>query len=90
MYHDQGLTAFKALAFDDGVNFTADLPIVRTSPDHGTAFDIAGKGIADEGGMRNAIYQAIDIVKNRSFYTEISKNPLPISKGTKEMDVISS
>ncbi len=90
MYHDQGLTGFKAISFDQGVNFTAGLTKIRTSPGHGTAFDIAGKGIADEGGMRNAIYQAIDIVKNRSFYTEISKNPLPISKGTKEMDVSSS
>lgn len=65
MYHDQGLIPFKTLAFEDGVNFTAGLPIVRTSPDHGTAYNIAGKGIAHEQSMRSAIYMAIDIIKNR-------------------------
>jgi 4-hydroxythreonine-4-phosphate dehydrogenase len=65
MYHDQGLVAFKTLAFDDGVNFTAGLPVVRTSPDHGTAYNIAGKNLADESSMRQAIYMACDIVKNR-------------------------
>ncbi|MDH5367043.1 MAG: 4-hydroxythreonine-4-phosphate dehydrogenase PdxA [Cyclobacteriaceae bacterium] len=65
MYHDQGLIPFKTLAFDTGVNFTAGLPIIRTSPDHGTAFNIAGKNIADETSLRSAIYQALDIVKNR-------------------------
>ncbi|GHB49604.1 4-hydroxythreonine-4-phosphate dehydrogenase PdxA [Mongoliitalea lutea] len=65
MYHDQGLIPFKSLAFDSGVNFTAGLPIVRTSPDHGTAYNIAGKNIADEGSMREAIFQAYDIIKNR-------------------------
>jgi len=65
MYHDQGLVAFKTLAFDDGVNFTAGLPIVRTSPDHGTAYNIAGKNMADESSMRHAIYMACDIVKNQ-------------------------
>ena len=65
MYHDQGLIPFKSLAFDSGVNFTAGLPIVRTSPDHGTAYNIAGKNIADEGSMRAAILQAYDIIKNR-------------------------
>jgi 4-hydroxythreonine-4-phosphate dehydrogenase len=79
MYHDQGLTPFKALAFDSGVNFTAGLPIVRTSPDHGTAFDIAGKDMANEQSMRNAIYLAIDIYRNRQFIKEISTNPLPIT-----------
>lgn len=64
MYHDQGLVAFKTLAFDDGVNFTAGLPIVRTSPDHGTAYSIAGKNLADESSMRQAIYMACDIVKS--------------------------
>jgi 4-hydroxythreonine-4-phosphate dehydrogenase len=65
MYHDQGLIPFKLLAFDEGVNFTAGMPIVRTSPDHGTAYDIAGKGTADENSMLQAIYTALDIIKNR-------------------------
>ncbi len=78
MYHDQGLAAFKALAFEDGVNYTAGLPIIRTSPDHGTAFDISGKGLASEQSMRSAIFQAIDIWKNRSFQKEMSRNPLVI------------
>lgn len=76
MYHDQGLTAFKTIAFNDGVNYTAGLPIVRTSPDHGTAFDIAGKGIASGQSMRNAIYWAIDIYQNRKQYKEMTANPL--------------
>ncbi len=66
MYHDQGLIPFKTLAFGRGVNFTAGLPIVRTSPDHGTAFDIAGKNRADEGSVRHAIYLAADIARQRS------------------------
>lgn len=66
MYHDQGLVPFKTLAFESGVNFTAGLPIVRTSPDHGTAYDIAGEGKASPGSMRSAIYLAIDIVRRRS------------------------
>ena len=65
MYHDQGLVAFKTLAFDDGVNFTAGLSVVRTSPDHGTAYNIAGRNLADESSMRQAIYMACDIVKNQ-------------------------
>ncbi|WP_448519869.1 4-hydroxythreonine-4-phosphate dehydrogenase PdxA [Rhodoflexus sp.] len=65
MYHDQGLIPFKMLAFEHGVNFTAGLSVVRTSPDHGTAYDIAGKGIADEGSLRAAIFEAIAILKNR-------------------------
>lgn len=65
MYHDQGLVPFKALAFEEGVNFTAGLSIVRTSPDHGTAFNIAGKGIANETSMRCAIFMAIDIIRER-------------------------
>lgn len=68
MYHDQGLVPFKTLAFNKGVNFTAGLPIIRTSPDHGTAYDIAGKGIADAQSMREAIFMAYDIYKNRSEY----------------------
>jgi 4-hydroxythreonine-4-phosphate dehydrogenase len=76
MYHDQGLTPFKALSFDSGVNFTAGLPFIRTSPVHGTAFSIAGKGEASENSFRQAIYLACDIFRNRQMYTEISKNPL--------------
>ncbi len=66
MYHDQGLGPFKALAFGSGVNFTAGLPLVRTSPDHGTAFDIAGRGVADPASMREAVYVAMDIVRRRA------------------------
>lgn len=76
MYHDQGLVGFKTVAFDEGVNYTAGLPIVRTSPDHGTAFNIAGKGVASGQSMRSAIYWAIDIYKNRELHKEINKNPL--------------
>ena len=76
MYHDQGLTPFKALAFDSGVNYTAGLPIVRTSPDHGTAFDIAGKNKASEVSFRQAVYAAIDIYQERKANKEISANPL--------------
>lgn len=65
MYHDQGLIPFKTLAFDSGVNFTAGLPIIRTSPDHGTAYDIAGKNLANEGSFREALYLACDMVKSR-------------------------
>lgn len=65
MYHDQGLVAFKTLAFDNGVNYTSGLPIVRTSPDHGTAYSIVGKNQADEGSLRQAIYLAANIIKNR-------------------------
>jgi len=64
-YHDQGLIPFKALAFENGVNFTAGLSIVRTSPDHGTAYNIAGKGIANESSFRAALYMAIDVVRSR-------------------------
>ncbi|MBQ2127622.1 MAG: 4-hydroxythreonine-4-phosphate dehydrogenase PdxA [Prevotella sp.] len=77
MYHDQGLAPFKTLALENGVNFTAGLPIVRTSPDHGTAYDIAGKGIADEQSFRQAIYAAIDIYRNRQNYDEPLADPLP-------------
>lgn len=76
MYHDQGLAPFKTLYMDRGVNFTAGLSIVRTSPDHGTAYDIAGKGIASEVSMREAIYTAIDIYRNRRTYYEANRNPL--------------
>ncbi len=69
-YHDQGLIPFKTLSFGSGVNYTAGLPIVRTSPDHGTAYDIAGKNEADESSIRNAMYLAIDIVKNRKIFSD--------------------
>jgi len=76
MYHDQGLIPFKALSMNSGVNFTAGLPIIRTSPDHGTAYDIAGKNIASEESFREAYYMACDIYQNRLAYAEMSKNPL--------------
>ena len=75
MYHDQGLAPFKSLS-PDGVNFTAGLSAVRTSPDHGTAFDIAGKDKADQQSMRNAIYAAIDIAEHRRAWAEWTRNPL--------------
>lgn len=77
MYHDQGLAPFKTIALESGVNFTAGLPIIRTSPDHGTAFDIAGQGKADENSFRQAVYTALDIYRNRQQYDEPLKNPLP-------------
>lgn len=76
MYHDQGLAPFKTLAMAGGVNFTAGLPFVRTSPDHGTGYDIAGKGEASEESLREAIYAAIDIFRNRARYEESHRNPL--------------
>ncbi len=84
MYHDQGLIPFKALSFDSGVNFTAGLPIVRTSPDHGTAYDIAGKGTASEDSMREAIYYACDILRKRQEYDEINASPLAFSKQSRD------
>lgn len=83
MYHDQGLIPFKTLAFNNGVNFTAGLNYIRTSPDHGTAYEIAGKNMADASSFRESIYAAIDIFKNRQLYAEISANPL-ISNPTKK------
>ena len=76
MYHDQGLAPFKALSFGHGVNFTAGLPIVRTSPDHGTGFDIAGKNEASANSIRSAIFLATDIRRNRLNFRDISSNPL--------------
>lgn len=76
MYHDQGLIPFKVLSMDEGVNFTAGLPLVRTSPDHGTAFGIAGKNEASEASFRQAIYMAIDIYRNRKSDAEAHRNPL--------------
>lgn len=84
MYHDQGLIPFKTIAFNSGVNFTAGLPVVRTSPDHGTAYDIAGKGVASEESFRRAIYTAIDIFNLRKEYALITSNPLKISVQKRE------
>ncbi len=78
MYHDQGLTPFKALAFEDGVNFTAGLPIVRTSPDHGTAYEMAGRDLADPRSMIAAIYAAIDIYNRRAEYDDLVENRMTI------------
>lgn len=76
LYHDQGLIPFKSLAAGEGVNFTAGLTAIRTSPDHGTAFDIAGKGIADESSLREAIFKCIDIINTRRENKDQYKNPL--------------
>jgi 4-hydroxythreonine-4-phosphate dehydrogenase len=74
MYHDQGLAPFKALNFSSGVNFTAGLPVIRTSPDHGTAYDIAGKNMADPESFRKALFLAVDMVRNRKEYYEMTSN----------------
>lgn len=87
MYHDQGLIPFKTIAAGEGVNYSAGLPIVRTSPAHGTAFDIAGKGIADFSSFRSAVYMACDIFKNRSEYIQLSSNPLKPLSAQVNLDV---
>lgn len=79
-YHDQGLIPFKTLSFGNGVNFTAGLNKIRTSPDHGTAYDIAGKGIADYNSFKEAVYLAIDVFHSRIQHQEISKNPMKIKE----------
>ena len=84
MYHDQGLVPFKTIAFEDGVNFTAGLNAVRTSPDHGTGYDIAGKNIANPASFRQALYMSIDIYKRRLLHDEITENPLPFGTFKKE------
>ncbi|MBD0284447.1 MAG: 4-hydroxythreonine-4-phosphate dehydrogenase PdxA [Flavisolibacter sp.] len=76
MYHDQGLIPFKTIAVGEGVNYTAGLPFVRTSPDHGTAFDIAGKNIADPTSFMTALFECVDIIQRRAEYEERNKNPL--------------
>ena len=86
MYHDQGLAPFKTLT-PNGVNFTASLSEVRTSPDHGVAYDIAGKGVADEQSMRNAIYDAMDIVQRRREWAEWNANPLQHFEREKGRDI---
>jgi 4-hydroxythreonine-4-phosphate dehydrogenase len=80
MYHDQGLAPFKALSFGKGVNFTAGLDKIRTSPDHGTAFEIAGKGVADHNSFKEAVFHAIKIFQNRKEYIELTTNVLKINK----------
>lgn len=84
LYHDQGLIPFKLMAFEDGVNYTSGLKIVRTSPDHGTAYDIAGKNIASPESFRKAIYTAISIFNQRNLNHELAKNPLPFSELKRE------
>ncbi|MFN3757184.1 MAG: 4-hydroxythreonine-4-phosphate dehydrogenase PdxA, partial [Flavobacterium sp.] len=79
-YHDQGLIPFKTLSFGQGVNFTAGLSKVRTSPDHGTAMEIAGKNEADPNSFKEAVYLALDVFRNRQVYAEISESPLKIRK----------
>lgn len=86
MYHDQGLTPFKTLT-PDGVNFSASLSAVRTSPDHGVAYDIAGKGIADEQSMRNALYMALDIVRRRKEWAKWNARPLEHFEREKGRDI---
>lgn len=84
MYHDQGLIPFKTFAFYDGVNYTAGLPLVRTSPDHGTAYSLAGKGTAETLSFRNAVFEAIHIFNNRNQHVVDYSNPLPFSELRRE------
>ncbi len=86
MYHDQGLIPFKHIAFENGVNFTAGLNIVRTSPDHGTAYDIAGKGLASEISFREAMFTAMHVVKTRRESAQLAENPLVFSKHSRDRD----
>lgn len=84
MYHDQGLIPFKTIHFGEGVNFTAGLSVIRTSPDHGTAYDLAGKGEADERSFRQAVYMAVDAFRSRNQHGEINSNPLPFGKTSRD------
>jgi 4-hydroxythreonine-4-phosphate dehydrogenase len=84
MYHDQGLIPFKSLAFGSGINYTAGLTGIRTSPDHGTAYDIAGQGVADDSSLLAAIYLATDLARNRENFVEMTANPLKKSKNRSE------
>jgi 4-hydroxythreonine-4-phosphate dehydrogenase len=86
MYHDQGLVAFKTLAQGDGVNYTGGLPIIRTSPDHGTAFDIAGKNLADPDSFREAVFQCIELLNQRRNYQSNTANPLRRGRIEKEKE----
>jgi len=87
MYHDQGLVGFKTLCQGEGVNYTAGLPVIRTSPDHGTAFDIAGKNMADPSSFREAVYSCIDLMNQRQIYAANTANPLRRGKIEKEKEV---
>ena len=86
-YHDQGLIPFKTLSFGKGVNYTAGLSKIRTSPDHGTAYDIAGKDLADFNSFKEAVYLAIDIFHSRNQYLEISKSPMKIREKQEEKNI---
>ncbi|RFZ82866.1 4-hydroxythreonine-4-phosphate dehydrogenase PdxA [Mucilaginibacter terrenus] len=86
MYHDQGLIPFKQIAFETGVNYTAGLSFVRTSPDHGTAYDIAGKNQASEVSFREALFAAIHVIKHRRETVELNQNPLLFSKLSRDRD----
>lgn len=86
MYHDQGLVPFKTLAQGEGVNYTAGLQVIRTSPDHGTAFDIAGKNMADPSSFREAVFQSIDLLKQRQNYALYTGNPVRRGKIEKERE----
>lgn len=86
MYHDQGLIPFKQIAFESGINFTAGLKFVRTSPDHGTAYDIAGKNEASEVSFREALFTALHIARNRKEGAELSENPLQFTKLQRDRD----
>ena len=86
MYHDQGLAPFKAIAMEEGVNFTAGLSAVRTSPDHGVAYDIAGKGVASVASFRSAVYSAIDIYRNRKADAAAKADPLPLGLYEKRLE----
>lgn len=87
MYHDQGLAPFKTIAYEEGVNYTAGLPFIRTSPDHGVAYDIAGKNIADERSFSEAIFSAIDIYRNRMEYQDLMANRLRPKKAVADNGV---
>ena len=86
MYHDQGLIPFKALTFGSGINYTAGLPVIRTSPDHGTAFEIAGQNQASEESFRNSLFLAIDIIRNRREFDDMNKNPLTKTELSREIN----
>jgi 4-hydroxy-L-threonine phosphate dehydrogenase PdxA len=84
MYHDQGLIPFKAISMDNGVNYTAGLPVIRTSPAHGTAYSIAGQNIASEESFRQALFMAYDVVLTRKQNLELSANPLKVEEKRSE------
>ena len=87
MYHDQGLAPFKTLAYAEGVNYTAGMPYIRVSPDHGTAYDIAGKNLADEQSFTEAIFAGISIFKNRTEYNDLMQNRLRPKKSRRDNGV---